>query len=147
MYSNLIQGILSKASEILFFVWDEYQFTIKPNGMHYTLFFIRTTKFCPGSLFLIFWLLQPQFVLNFVLISVSGLKWEINTDRLYFKQICSFIQDYLPLCILSSLAVLAHRLQRLNFLLPNDFIRFSEVSTWNIFTFFSLTLSFFLNCS
>ena len=35
-----------------------------------------------------------------------------------------------------------------NFLLPNDFTRFSKVSTKNIFTFFfNLSLSLFLNCS
>ena len=60
-------------------------------------FFIRTSKFCRGSLFLIFWLFQPQFVFNFVLISVVGLNdkkskpkdkaLKNNADSLYFEEI------------------------------------------------------------
>ena len=61
-----------------------------------------------------FWLLQLQMVLNFVFISVSGLKWEIKTKRqgiekqcwssVFWGDLCTFIQDYWPLCILSSLS-------------------------------------------
>ena len=55
-------------------------------------FYIKTSKFCRVSLFLILWLLQPQFVLsfvlNFVLISVSGLKWEIKTKRQGIQKQC-----------------------------------------------------------
>ena len=47
---------------------------LKIDQLQYTHFFIRTSKFCRGSLLLFFWLLQPQFVLNFVLIYLSGLK-------------------------------------------------------------------------
>ena len=114
----------------------------------YTLFFIRTSKFCRSSLFLIFWLLQPQFVLNFVLISVSGLKWEIkktkdkalknNADRLYFEEISVY---------LSKITVLAHWLQKSMFCCPTilqDSVKF-QLETFSDFSSFSLSL--FLNCS
>ena len=118
-------------------------------------FFIRITKFCRGS-FLIFRLLQPQFVVSFVHISVRGLKGEIKTKRQGIWKQCwlsvfwgTFIQDYWLLCILSSLATLVHRLQRSIFRLPNVFTtRFNKVSTRNIFTFYQpqpeLVLKLFL---
>ena len=65
--------------------------------MQYTLFFIRTSKFCRGSSFLIFWLLQPQFVLNLFLFPWAALnddksnkknkESKKNADRLYYKEI------------------------------------------------------------
>ena len=111
----------------------------------YTLFVLRTSKFCRDSLFLIFWLLQPQFVLNFVLISVSGLKWEIKTKRQGIEKQCWSIvwgdlyiyPRFWSLCFCPLYySLFTDCRSRSLFLLPNDFTRFSKVSTRNIFTLF-----------
>ena len=54
----------------------------------YTLF-IRTSNFCQGSLFIIFWLLQPQFVLS----SVSGLKFFfVHYCTVLLKHTCATVE-------------------------------------------------------
>ena len=102
-----------------------------------THFFIRTSKFCRGSLFFIFWLLQPQFVLlKFVLISVSGLKWwEIKTKLTrHWKQCYIIVRIYVfwgdlrsfiycklsDHCILSSVQSSPTGCRGHLFLLPNN---------------------------
>ena len=64
------------------------------SSKNYTLFFTKISKFCRGSLFLIFWLLQPRFDLNLFLFLWAVWTDEIskqkdkalknNADRLYF---------------------------------------------------------------
>ena len=123
--------------------------------------FIRTSKFCRGSLFLIFWLLQPLFFLNrflFLWAVWNGEKskqkdkaLKNNVDRLCFEEISA---HYLRL-LLTVHFVLSRsprpQAAEINFFV-DQCTRFSKVSTRNIFTFFQsqpeLVLKLFLlSCS
>ena len=119
-------------------------------------FFIRITKFCRGS-FLIFRLLQPQFVVSFVHISVRGLKGEIKTKRqgiwkqcwlsVFWGDLCTFIQDYYcAFCPLLQPLFIGCRGQFFGCrtFLQLDSIKF-QLETFSLFITFSLSL--FLNSS
>ena len=127
----------------------------------YTLFFIRTSKFCRDSLFLIFWVLQPQFVLNlFLFLWACSLKWwEIKTKRqgiekqcwssVFWGDLCTFISNYRPLWIRVSFGTITDTIISENRCFCVFTVHIANVnykiSTLSIF--FSLNLSLFLNCS
>ena len=119
-------------------------------------FFIRTSKFCQGSLFVLnFWLLQPKFILNLFLFlwavwndeksKQKDKALKSNADRLYFQE----ISDIYPrsLTAVHFVPVLAPRLQRSIFFCCPTILYDSVNFNWNIFIFSSLSLSLFLNCS
>ena len=116
-------------------------------------FDLRTSKFCWGSLFLIFWLLQPQFVLNFVLISVSS-TFEImrnqNKKSRHWKTILiiSILRRSLyiyPRLLTTMHFVVSHspcpQVEEVNFFVAQWFYNIQQ--TFSLF--FSLSLSLFLN--
>ena len=111
-----------------------------------TCFFIRTSKFCRGSLFRLISFLFLWAIWN-EKSKQTDKALKNNADRLCFEEIpvhLSQTTDHCAFCPLLQSSLTGCRAEA-NFLLPNYFTRFSKVLTRNIYTFFSLSL--FLNCS
>ena len=152
--SNVFQNISADLSFWRNANWFTNRFTkpaqpaqpAQPVQVH-AFFLIRTSNFCQGSLFIIFWLFQPQFVLNLFLFlwavwndkksKQKDKALKNNTDCLYFEEISvhlSKITDHCVFCPLSQFCCCQTILQ-------------DSFHLKTFLVFFSLSLILFLNCS